>query len=173
MLIAQFDARVSAFNERGLDEVESPFVYTDAVFIKCRNNDRVASKPALIASGVNNAGYRKPFDVTIGDSESLKKRKTLISNLVKRCPRGIIFVVSDEHGDLVQSLRKHFAGATRQRCQVHLQRNLFGTVRCESANPSPIGQSEYSKLQTWLNHDSRLMRSCKRSRRRRQSRSTS
>ena len=125
-LIAQLDIRVTAFNERSLDEVSYPFIYVDAMFIKCRDNDRIASKAALIASGVNSAGYREPLGVQIGDSESFTTWEALFSSLRKRGLNGVVFVVSDEHAGLVAALRKHFAGATWQRCQVHLQRNLLG-----------------------------------------------
>ena len=117
---------VAAFNERRLDEVEYPFVYVDAMFIKCRHSDRIASKAALIASGVNANGYREPLGVAIGDSEIFTTWESLFSGLHKRGLKGVIFVVSDDHTGLVEALRKHFAGATWQRCQVHLQRNLLG-----------------------------------------------
>jgi transposase-like protein len=125
-LIAQLDVRVAAFNERRLDELEFPFIYVDAMFIKSRENERIVSKAALIASGVNANGYREPLGVALGDSESFTTWEALFSSLRKRGLRGVAFVVSDEHAGLVQALRKHFAGATWQRCQVHLQRNLLG-----------------------------------------------
>jgi len=125
-LIAQLDLRVAAFNERRFDETTYPFVYVDAMFIKCRDNDRIASKAALIASGVNAAGIREPLGVAIGDSESYTTWEALFARLQKRGLKGVVFVVSDEHAGLAEALRKHFAGATWQRCQVHLQRNLLG-----------------------------------------------
>lgn len=125
-LIAQLNVRVAAFNGRRLDDVEYPFVYVDAMFIKCRHADRIASKAALIASGVNASGIREPLGVAIGDSESFTTWDSLFASLHKRGLKGVIFVVSDEHAGLVEALRKHFAGATWQRCQVHLQRNLLG-----------------------------------------------
>lgn len=125
-LIAQLDVRVAAFNERPLDELEFPFIYVDAMFIKSRENERIVSKAALIASGVNANGYREPLGVALGDSESFTTWEALFSSLRKRGLKGVAFVVSDEHAGLVQALRKHFAGATWQRCQVHLERNLQG-----------------------------------------------
>jgi transposase-like protein len=38
---------------------------------------------------------------------------------------GVMFVVSDDHAGLVQAIGKHFQGASWQRCQVHLMRNLL------------------------------------------------
>ena len=37
----------------------------------------------------------------------------------------VMFVVSDSHGGLTQATAKHFRGASWQRCQVHLMRNLL------------------------------------------------
>jgi len=125
-LIAQLDLRVAAFNERRFDEAEYPFIYVDAMFIKCRHSDRIASKAALIVSGVNATGIREPLGVAIGDSERYTTWEALFARLQKRGLKGVVFVVSDEHSGLVEALRKHFAGATWQRCQVHLQRNLLG-----------------------------------------------
>jgi len=125
-LIAQLDVRVSAFNDRRLDDASYPFIYVDAMFVKSRENDRIVSKAALIASGVRDDGYREPLGVAIGDSESFTTWESLFAKLKKRGLSGVVFVVSDEHAGLVEALRKHFAGATWQRCQVHLQRNLLG-----------------------------------------------
>ena len=37
-----------------------------------------------------------------------------------------MFVISDQHGGLTEAAAKHFQGATWQRCQVHLMRNILG-----------------------------------------------
>jgi putative transposase len=37
-------------------------------------------------------------------------------------------VVSDDHEGLKSAVSRHFQGAAHQRCQVHYQRNLLGTV---------------------------------------------
>ena len=45
-----------------------------------------------------------------------------------------MFVISDSHGGLTQAITKHFQGASWQRCQVHLMRNLlsFSPVKLRS-----------------------------------------
>ena len=40
--------------------------------------------------------------------------------------KGVMFVVSDHHGGLTESVARHFQGASWQRCQVHLMRNILG-----------------------------------------------
>lgn len=52
--------------------MEFPFVYVDAMFIKCWHSDHIASKAALIVSGVNETGYREPLGVAAGDTESFR-----------------------------------------------------------------------------------------------------
>ena len=37
-----------------------------------------------------------------------------------------MFVISDQHGGLTEAVAKHFQGATWQRCQMHLMRNILG-----------------------------------------------
>src|SRR5690606_30668821 len=37
---------------------------------------------------------------------------------------GVDLVVSDHHGGLVNAIPRHFQGASWQRCQVHLMRNV-------------------------------------------------
>ena len=67
-LCTALDARVRAFNERRLGAF--PFVLVDAMYLKARDGEVVASKAALIVSGVNAEGNREVLGVRIGDSES-------------------------------------------------------------------------------------------------------
>jgi transposase-like protein len=39
---------------------------------------------------------------------------------------GVYFVISDDHCGITKAVDKHFQGATWQRCQVHMMRNLLG-----------------------------------------------
>ena len=68
-LCVGLDARVKAFNERRLD-CDYPFVLVDAMFIQCRQEDRVRMRAVLIVSGVRHDGMREILGVRIGDSES-------------------------------------------------------------------------------------------------------
>ena len=112
------------FNERVLPG-DYPFVLVDALFIKSREDERVARRAALILSGVRSDGYRELLGVQIGDSESFVTRDKTFRWLKACGLKGVLFVVSDEHSGLTQAIAKQFQGATRQRCQVHLMRNLL------------------------------------------------
>ena len=124
-LCAGLEPRVRAFNERRL-EGEFPFVLVDALFIKSREEDRVVSRAALVVSGIRSDGYREILGVRIGDTESFATWDETFRWLKGRGLKGVMFVISDQHGGLTEAAAKHFQGATWQRCQVHLMRNILG-----------------------------------------------
>jgi len=124
-LCVGLDARVKVFNERSL-EGEYPFVMVDALFIKSRQGDRVVKRAALIASGIRADGYREILGVQIGDSENYTTWEDMFKWLKGRGLSGVYFVISDDHCGITKAVDKHFQGATWQRCQVHLMRNLLG-----------------------------------------------
>lgn len=129
------DARVNAFLSRRLDEAY-PFLIVDALFIKSRCDDRVMSKAVLIVGGIRKDGYRDILGVSIGDAESAATWNELFASLKRRGLSGVDFVVSDDHAGLVEAVNKQFAGATWQRCQVHLMRNMLG--HCPSRERSAV-----------------------------------
>jgi len=124
-LCVGLDARVKVFNERSL-EGEYPFVMVDALFIKSRQGDRVVKRAALIASGIRADGHREILGVQIGDSENYTTWDDMFKWLKGRGLSGVYFVISDDHCGITKAVDKHFQGATWQRCQVHLMRNLLG-----------------------------------------------
>lgn len=126
-LCTGLDARVTAFNERRFDDVSFPFIMVDAMFIKSRDGDRVVSRAALTISGIRKDGYREILGVQIGDTESFATWDETFRWLKSRGLKGVMFVISDQHAGLVEAARKHFQGATWQRCQVHLMRNIMGS----------------------------------------------
>lgn len=129
-LCAGLDARVRAFNERRLDG-NYPFLLVDALFFKSRDDDRVVGRAALIVSGITEGGKREILGIRIGDTENFSTWDETFRWLKSRGLGGVMFVISDSHGGLTQAITKHFQGASWQRCQVHLMRNLlsFSPVR--------------------------------------------
>lgn len=59
MMARDLDAQVEAFRTRPLDQGPYTFVAADALVLKVRENGRVVNVHALIATGVNNDGYRE------------------------------------------------------------------------------------------------------------------
>lgn len=126
-LCTGLDARVNAFNERRFDNVKYPFILVDALFIKSRDGDRVVSRGVLILSGIREDGYREILGVRIGDTESFATWEETFRWLKGRGLKGVLYIISDQHAGLLEAGRKHFQGATWQRCQVHLMRNILGS----------------------------------------------
>jgi putative transposase len=123
-LCERLDPLVSAWNERDLSERRYPFVLVDALVLKVRENGRVRARSALLAIGVNDAGYREILGLQLGDSESERSWVEYFVWLKSRGLAGVDLVVSDHHGGLVNAVRLQFQGATWQRCQTHLSANV-------------------------------------------------
>lgn len=124
-LCARLDPVVKAWNERDLSTSRFPFVVVDALVIRVREQGRVRPISAMIATGVNERGYREILGLMLGDSESESSWGTFFAWLKQRGLQGVDVVVSDSHGGLVAAVRKHFQGCTWQRCQTHLTRNVL------------------------------------------------
>ena len=140
-LCAGLDPRVSAFNERRLEHAY-PFVLVDALFIKTRCDDHVVTRAALIVTGIRGDGYREILGVTLGDTESFATWEEMFRSLKKRGLKGVMFLISDQHSGLVEAAAKPFQGASWQRCQVHLMRNILGhcasRIRAEVATAAKL-----------------------------------
>lgn len=127
-LCTGLDARVRAFNERRFDGEDYPFILMDALFFKSREDDRVVSRAALTVSGIRSDGYREILGIQIGDTESFSTWDETFRWLKQRGLKGVMYVISDQHSGLTEAIKKHFQGATWQRCQVHLMRNILGAT---------------------------------------------
>jgi len=143
-LCAGLEPRVRAFNERRL-EGEYPFVLVDALYIKSREGDRVVSRAVLIVSGIAASGYREILGVRMGDTESFATWDETFRWLKGRGLKGVMFVVSDDHGGLTEAAARHFQGASWQRCQVHLMRNILG--QCASRHRADVAAAAKLVLQ--------------------------
>lgn len=123
-LCEHLDPIVAAFRNRRLDK-HYPFVITDAMYIKVREDGRVRSKGLLIATAVNEEGYREVIGFQICDTESEESWAGFFTDLKRRGLVDVDLLVSDHHQGLVKAIRKHFHGAAWQRCQTHFSRNVL------------------------------------------------
>lgn len=124
-LCAGLELQVKGFNNRRL-EGAFPFILVDAMFFKSRDDHRVVSRAALTVTGIRLDGFREILGVKIGDTESFSTWDEMFRWLKERGLSGMMFVISDAHQGLQEAIRKNFQGATWQRCQVHLMRNILG-----------------------------------------------
>jgi len=124
-LCRRLDELVTAWNKRDLSGQAFPFVIMDAIYLKARVGGRVVSQSALLALGVDADGHRRILGIKVGDSESEASWSEYLVWLKDRGLRGVELVVSDDHRGLVQAIRRHLQGASWQRCQTHLKRNVL------------------------------------------------
>ena len=80
---------------------------------------------ALVAYGVSGDGHRRLLGVAIGAEESEDSWSGLLGELVERGLSGVQLVIADEHRGLANAVRRHLPEAQRQRCTVHLERNVL------------------------------------------------
>jgi putative transposase len=139
-LCKALDPLVTAWNERELSGQRYPFVLVDALVLKVREGGRVRAVSALLAIGVNEAGYREILGLQIGDGESERTWMSFFTWLKGRGLTGVDLVVSDAHGGLVTSVSVQFQGASWQRCQTHLSANV-----CDAA-PKALQDAIHRRL---------------------------
>jgi transposase-like protein len=101
------------------------YLFLDATFLDARWARTVENVSALVAYGVGDDGHRRLLGITIGAQESEASWSELLAQLVERGLTGVRLVVADEHAGLAAAARKHLPEARRQRCVVHLERNVL------------------------------------------------
>lgn len=123
-LCEHLDPIVDAFRNRPLEK-HYPFVIVDAMYIKVREDGRVRSKGLLIATAVNENGYREVIGFQLSNSESETSWGDFFSDLKKRGLTEVDLITSDNHKGLVNAIKRHFQGTAWQRCQTHFSRNVL------------------------------------------------
>jgi putative transposase len=131
-ICAGIDEEVAIFRSRRLDHVAFPYVYLDATYIKARINHHIVSRAVVVATGVTGNGDREVLGVDVGDSEDEVFWTAFLRGLKDRGLGGVRLVISDAHAGLKASIPRVLAGASWQRCKVHLMRNILGTVASAS-----------------------------------------
>jgi putative transposase len=105
-----------------------PYLYLDATFLDARWAKKVENVSALVAYAVGPDGHRRLLGLTLGYEESEDSWSELLAQLVERGLTGVQLVIADEHAGLAAAVRKLLPEADRQRCTVHLQRNVGAKV---------------------------------------------
>jgi transposase-like protein len=134
------DPLVVAWNERDLGDRRFPFVLVDALVVRVREGGRVRSCSALIATGINEDGYREILGLQLGDSESERTWSDFFTWLKGRGLHGVDLVVSDNYGGLTVAVRLQFQGASWQRCQMYLSANV------SSAAPKAVQEELHARV---------------------------
>jgi putative transposase len=139
-LCGDLDAQVRAWSERPLDEQAFPFLLADALQVKVRREGAVRATTALLAIGINEAGYREILGLEVAFGETGEAWQGFFRSLRQRGLRGVEFATSDAHEGLVDALERTFPGVVWQRCQAHFMRNIF------DATPEQLRQEMHEHL---------------------------
>jgi len=127
-LAGGLDAELGAWRSRPLKGEAYPYLFVDARYEKARVDHKVVSQGVLVVSAAKDDGMREILAVEVADTESEATYQELFRSLKGRGLKGVELVTSDDHEGLKAAIFRHFQGASHQRCQVHYQRNLLGTV---------------------------------------------
>lgn len=102
-----------------------PYLYLDATFLDARWARSVENISALVAYGVDGTGHRRLLALTLGAEESEQSWAELLTQVCERGLRGVELVIADDHRGLANAVRRQLPEARRQRCTVHLERNVL------------------------------------------------
>lgn len=128
-LASRLDSELAAWRERPLSAPSYPYVWVDARYEHVRVGGRVISQGVLLVSGLRgDDGHREILGVAVADTESEATYQELFRSLKARGLSEVRLVISDDHAGLRAAIARHFQGASWQRCQVHMTRNLCGQV---------------------------------------------
>ncbi len=125
-LCEDIDERVNSFLDRKL-EGDWPYLWLDATYLKVRENGRIVSVAAIIASAVNAEGRREIIGLGLGPSEAAVFWLRFLRSLESRGLKGVKLVISDAHEGLKAAISQVFK-ASWQRCRVHFMRNALAHV---------------------------------------------
>ena len=120
----KLDAAVTALREQPI-EGPHPYLYLDATYLDARWARKVENVSALVAYAVGPDGRRHLLAITLGAEESADSWSELLQQLLERGLSGVRLVIADEHAGLAAAVRRCLPEAERQRCTVHLQRNVL------------------------------------------------
>jgi transposase-like protein len=133
-MASELDEMVAAFRNRPLDGGPYTYVWIDALTQKVREAGRIQGVAALVATGVNAAGYREILGLDLVTSEDGAGWTAFCRGLVARGLSGVRLVISDAHPGLKDAIASTLPGAGWQRCRTHFLRNLLTRVP-KSAGP--------------------------------------
>lgn len=126
-MCSSLDEHIQSFRDRRID-IEVPYLFLDATYIKVRQNHRIVSHAVFIAVGIDAEGTRRILDVMVSAGENHASWEIFLCGLVDRGLRGVQMVTSDAHTGLQAAIQATLVGSSWQRCTIHVMRNLLSHV---------------------------------------------
>ena len=127
-LAQHLDVQVESFRNRRLDAEAYPYVWLDAMYVKSREDGRIANVAVIVATGVSTDGHREILGMDVNTTEDSAGWTAFLRGLVARGLKGVKLVISDSHEGLKNAIAATLSGASWQRCRTHFMRNLLTRV---------------------------------------------
>ncbi|QFQ01459.1 Transposase, Mutator family [Corynebacterium urogenitale] len=124
----ELDTMVDEFRTRRLDQGPYFYLSCDALTMKVREGGRVVKTSVLIATGVNNEGYRELLGMQVATSESVESWTGFFQDLKARGLGEVYLVTSDAHLGIQAAVAQVLPTASWQRCRTHCAKNLSSKV---------------------------------------------
>jgi transposase-like protein len=131
--VSRICSELALFRDRPLDDAQYPYVWFDATYEKVRQGGRIVSQAVVVAMAIRESGEKCVLGVAVGASETEAFWLEFCRSLVARGLSGVLLVISDAHEGLRSALAQCFAGASWQRCTVHLLRNVVAACSRQDA----------------------------------------
>jgi putative transposase len=131
-LARKLEVPLTAWRQRRLNDQAYPYLVVDALVERVRREGQVRHTAVLYVLGIRRDGYRELLGTWTGATESAESWGQVFHDLTERGLHGVLYVVSDEHVGLVQSVRRYFPDTVHQRCQVHYLRNALSKISNET-----------------------------------------
>lgn len=124
----ELDGMVEEFRTRPLDSGPYFYVSCDALTMKVREGGRVVKTSVLLATGVNNDGYRELLGMHVATAESVASWTGFFRDLKARGLGEVYLVTSDAHLGIQAAVSEVLPNAAWQRCRTHFSKNLSSMV---------------------------------------------
>ena len=137
-----------AWARRRLDGITLDYLYLDASFFRMHPGS--PAEPVLAAWGITTGGKAAFIGLAPGSGESADAWHAFLTDLKDRGLPSPLLVISDGAPGLIAAIEQAFPKALRQRCLVHLARNILAKVPpgCRRRSRTPTGPSSAPKGST-------------------------
>jgi len=102
-----------------------PFVYLDGIHFKVRKDNRVITKCAYIALGIDESGHKEVMGIWVGEAEGAKFWMGILSELKSRGVADILIICTDGLSGFEDAIKAIYPDTRIQQCIVHQVRNTL------------------------------------------------
>ena len=110
-----------------MEAPEMVYLFLDGTYLKLKPADRKAIA-VLCAYGMTRDGRKVLLHLAVGDKESAACWEAFLDDMKARGLEEPLLCIIDGNPGLREAVRRKFAGALVQRCQVHKMRNIINKL---------------------------------------------